>query len=69
MSFRAYLPRHLQRAATLLVTLMVEAWQERPITESITFAELDVFIESEARAAGVNVNEAFPFRIECLPER
>jgi len=35
----------------------------------VSFAELDAFIEREARAAGVNVDEAFPFRIEGTPAR
>ena len=55
--------------ATLLVTSVVTAWQERPVTEAVSFAELDTFIEREARAAGVNVTEAFPFRIEGSPTR
>ena len=55
--------------ATLLVTSVVTAWQERPVTEEVSFAELDTFIEREARAAGVNVTEAFPFRIEGSPTR
>ncbi len=55
--------------ATLLVTSVVTAWQERPVTEAVSFAELDAFIEREARAAGVNVAEAFPFRIEGSPTR
>ena len=55
--------------ATLLVTAVVTAWQERPVTEAVPFAELDTFIEREARAAGVNVAEAFPFRIEGSPTR
>ena len=55
--------------ATLLVTSVVTAWQERPVTEAVSFAELDAFIEREARAAGVNVKEAFPFRIEGAPTR
>jgi len=55
--------------ATLLVTSVVTAWQERPVTEAVSFAELDTFIEREARAAGVNVKEAFPFLIEGSPTR
>jgi len=55
--------------ATLLVTSVVTAWQERSVTEAVSFAELDAFIEREARAAGVNVAEAFPFRIEGTPTR
>jgi len=55
--------------ATLLVTSVVRAWQERPVTEAVSFAGLDAFIEREARAAGVNVTEAFPFRIEGSPTR
>ena len=55
--------------ATLLVTSVVAAWQERPVTEAVPFEQLDTFIEREARAAGVNVKEAFPFRIEGSPTR
>jgi len=55
--------------ATLLVTSVVTTWQERPITEAVSFSQLDAFIEKEARAAGVNVLEAFPFRIEGTPSR
>ena len=55
--------------ATLLVTTVVTAWQERPITQAVSFDQLDAFIEREARAAGVNVAEAFPFRIEGTPTR
>ena len=55
--------------ATLLVTSVVSGWQERAVTEPVPFADLDAFIEREARAAGVNVEEAFPFRIEGAPTR
>jgi acetolactate decarboxylase len=55
--------------ATLLVTSLVTAWQERAITEAVPFDQLDAFIEQEAKAAGVNVEEAFPFRIEGTPSR
>ncbi|HIF20505.1 MAG TPA: hypothetical protein EYQ27_01050 [Gemmatimonadetes bacterium] len=55
--------------ATLLVTSEVARWQERPITQAVSFDQLDVFIEREARASGVNVAEAFPFRIEGTPTR
>jgi acetolactate decarboxylase len=55
--------------ATLLVTSVITAWQERPITQAVSFSQLDMFIEKEARAAGVNVTEAFPFRIEGTPTR
>ena len=43
--------------------------QERPTTQAVSFAHLDAFIASEARASGVNVQEAFPFRIEGTPTR
>ena len=55
--------------ATLLVTSVVTAWQVRPVTEAVSFAELDAFIEERGRAAGVNVKEAVPFRIEGSPTR
>jgi len=55
--------------ATLLVTSVVTAWQERPVTQAVPFDQLDAFIEREAQAAGVNVKEAFPFRIEGSPTR
>lgn len=55
--------------ATLLVTSVVTAWQERPITRAVSFAQLDAFLEREAQAGGVNVQEAFPFRIEGTPTR
>jgi acetolactate decarboxylase len=55
--------------ATLLVTAEVKAWQERPVTEAVPFDQLDAFLEREARAAGLNVEEAFPFRIEGAPAR
>ena len=55
--------------ATLLVTSVVTAWQERPVTQAVPFDQLDAFIEREAQAAGVNVAEAFPFRIEGTPAR
>jgi acetolactate decarboxylase len=55
--------------ATLLVTSVVTAWQQRPITQAVSFAQLDAFIEREARAAGLNVEEAFAFRIEGTPTR
>ena len=55
--------------ATLLVTSVVTTWQERPISESVSFAQLDAWIEREAREAGLNVEEAFPFRIEGSPTR
>ena len=55
--------------ATLLVTSVVPSWQERPINQAVPFDQLDTFIEREARAAGVNVAEAFPFRIEGAPTR
>ncbi|HIA00832.1 MAG TPA: hypothetical protein EYN66_02795, partial [Myxococcales bacterium] len=55
--------------ATLLVTSVVTAWQERAITQAVSFAQLDAFIEREARASGLNVEEAFPFRIEGAPTR
>ena len=55
--------------ATLLVTSTVHEWQERPIAEAVSFTELDDFIEREASAAGVNVKDAFAFRIEGTPSR
>ena len=55
--------------ATLLITSEVARWQERPINQAVPFDQLDTFIEREARAAGVNVAEAFPFRIEGSPTR
>lgn len=55
--------------ATLLVTSKVARWREQPIEHAIPFNQLDTFIEGEARAAGVNVTEAFPFRIEGSPTR
>jgi acetolactate decarboxylase len=55
--------------ATLLVTAAVAKWQERPITRAVLFAQLDKFLETEARAAKINVQEAFPFRIEGKPTR
>ena len=55
--------------ATLLVTSVVPSWQERPINQAVPFDQLDTFIEREARAAGVTVEEAFPFRIEGAPTR
>jgi acetolactate decarboxylase len=55
--------------AALLVTSAVTTWQERPITQKISFAQLDDFIEREARASELNVQEAFPFRIEGAPSR
>ena len=55
--------------ATLLVSAEVDRWQERPISQAVPFDQLDAFIEREARAAGVNVAEAFPFRIEGSPTR
>ncbi len=55
--------------ATLLVTSVVTAWVERSVTQPVPFDQLDVFIEREAQAAGVNVAEAFPFRIEGTPTR
>ena len=55
--------------ATLLVTSVVPSWQERPINQAVPFDQLDAFIEREARAAGVTVEEAFPFRIEGAPTR
>jgi len=55
--------------ATLLVTSEVTRWQARTILEAVPFEQLDAFIEGEARAAGVNVAEAFPFRIEGTPTR
>ncbi len=54
---------------SLLVTSVVTAWQERPITQAVPFDQLDAFIEREAQAAGVNEAEAFPFRIEGTPAR
>ena len=50
--------------ACLLVTSSVKAWTEKTIEKSIPFSGLDTFIEREARALGLNVTEAFPFRIE-----
>ncbi len=55
--------------ATLLVTSVVTAWQERSVTQAVAFAELDAFIEREALSSGVNAKEAFPFRIEGTPTR
>jgi alpha-acetolactate decarboxylase len=55
--------------ATLLVTSEVTRWQERPITQTVTFHELDAFIEREAQAMGLDVTKAFPFRIEGVPTR
>jgi acetolactate decarboxylase len=55
--------------ATLLVTSVVTKWQKRTVTEAVSFAALDDYIEREARAAGVNVKEPFPFRIEGTPSR
>ena len=55
--------------ATLLVSAEVDRWQERPISQAVPFDQLDAFIEREAWAAGVNVAEAFPFRIEGAPTR
>jgi len=55
--------------ATLLVTSLVTDWQERPVTQAVPFSGLDAFIEREALAAGVDVTDAFPFRIEGAPSR
>jgi len=55
--------------ATLLVSTTVKAWQERPIAEAVPFAQLDAFIEAQAKAAGIDTSEAFPFRIESSPSR
>ena len=55
--------------ATLLVTSKVHRWQERPITEAVSFAALDDFIKQQASAAGVDVEEAFAFRVEGTPSR
>ncbi len=55
--------------ATLLVTSTVTAWQERLLEQAVPFAQLDTFIERAAREAGVNVEEAFPFRIEGTSTR
>lgn len=55
--------------ATLLIRAEVDRWQERPISQAVPFDQLDAFIEREARAAGVDVTEAFPFRIEGSPTR
>ncbi len=50
--------------ATLLVTATVPKWQERPILQAVPFEELDAFLRDEASAAGLNVDEPFPFRME-----
>ena len=57
-------PQVTSSGATLLVAAEVVRWQERTITRTVPFDQLDAFIEREARAADVNVAEAFPFRIE-----
>jgi len=50
--------------AALLVASSVASWSRAPIGEDIPFADLDQRIESLARAAGIDVDQAFPFLIE-----
>ena len=50
--------------AALLVSAGVKAWQSTKVNKNVDFKDLDAFIESEARAAGLDTREAFPFLIE-----
>ena len=47
--------------AALLVTAQVATWQRRPVKRAVPFEELDGFIEAQAQAAGVAIEEPFPF--------
>lgn len=50
--------------AALLVAATVPAWTTVPIETDIPFAQLDARIEAYARAAGLDVEQPFPFVIE-----
>ena len=55
--------------AALLVTANVTAWQEQRVDEAVPFDQLDAFIEGRAKAAGIDIAEAFPWRIVGAPSR
>ena len=52
------------RSATLLVSTVLERWQEVELTASIAFKDLDAEIERLAREAGIDTDKPFPFRLE-----
>lgn len=51
-------------SAALLVGAYVAQWQRVPIEEDIPFEQLDARIEALATAAGVDVEQPFPFLVE-----
>jgi acetolactate decarboxylase len=53
-----------EEGAALLVASYVADWSRVTIKEDIAFADLDARIEALARAAGVDVDKPFPFRVE-----
>ena len=55
--------------ATLLVHAKRSRWRAESISQSVSFSGLDAFIAQRAAAAGVDVREAFPFRIEGVVKR
>lgn len=47
--------------ATVLVAAEVPAWREIQVTEAVDAAELDAFVEQQARAHGLDTSAPFPF--------
>ena len=50
--------------ASLLITASVAKWRTIPVPENMSEGELHAFVLEEARKAGINLREPFPFLIE-----
>jgi alpha-acetolactate decarboxylase len=50
--------------ASLLITASVGKWRTIPVPENMSEGELHAFVLEEARRAGINTREPFPFLIE-----
>ena len=55
--------------ATLLVTSTVDGWSDIPIEGSLSWTEIDAFVEAQASAAGLDTSHPFPFLLEVSPGR